>query len=233
MIINNTSVDQQEIAKFAQYANDWWDTQGPLRTLHDINETRLRFIAQHIKLKDSRILDVGCGGGILCEAMSKAGAKIVGVDAEVQAIKVATEHAKKNNLSIEYYCTALEEYEAEPVDAVTCMELLEHVPYPELIIQHCTRLLKPGGTLILSTLNRTLKAYATAIVAAEYLLNLLPRQTHDYEKFINPSELASMGRKWDLKVIGLSGLIYNPLNRNASLGPDVSVNYLMAVGRGP
>lgn len=224
-----SSVDQQEIAKFAQHSNDWWNKEGPLRTLHDINGTRLEFISQHIQLKNSRVLDVGCGGGILAEAMANKGAEVLGIDAEVEAINTAIEHAKQSKISLDYYCTPIEDLETETFDALTCMEMLEHIQHPELILKHCKRLLKPGGMLFLSTINRTLKAYLGAVVTAEYILNLLPKQTHDYAKFIKPSELMSIARAIGFNLVDLQGMDYNPISRKASLGTDVSINYLLAL----
>ncbi|KGP63607.1 3-demethylubiquinone-9 3-methyltransferase [Legionella norrlandica] len=224
-----STIDVQEVNKFAQLANYWWDANGPLKTLHDINEARFKFISQHINLQDLRVLDVGCGGGILCETMAKAGAHVTGIDAERETVQVAKEHAQKVHLDIDYFSSTIEEYEAQSFDVVTCMEMLEHVQNPELVIQHCKRLLKPDGLLFLSTISRTLKAYLGAIIAAEYILNLLPRQTHDYVKFIKPSELATMARQYDFKVIDMKGLCYNPFTRKASLAPDVSVNYIIAL----
>lgn len=226
---NESTVDPQEINKFAQHAKLWWDTEGPLKTLHDINDTRLDFINQHVQLTDLNILDVGCGGGILCEAMARSGAKVTGIDAESEAIFVAQEHAKNNYLEINYLCTSVEAYKAQRFDVITCMEMLEHVENPELVFEHCRRLLKPKGFLFVSTISRTIKAYATAIIAAEYILNLLPRQTHDYKKFIKPSELLAMARHWDFNLIDMKGMNYNPFLRSASLGSDIKVNYLMAL----
>ncbi|HHF7365368.1 TPA: bifunctional 2-polyprenyl-6-hydroxyphenol methylase/3-demethylubiquinol 3-O-methyltransferase UbiG [Legionella bozemanae] len=224
-----STVNPQEINKFAQHANLWWDTEGPLKTLHDINETRLDFIKQHVELTDLKVLDVGCGGGILCESMARSGAKVTGIDAESEAISVAQEHANINHLKINYLCTSIEAYKDKSFDVITCMEMLEHVENPELVFEHCRRLLKPQGFLFVSTISRTIKAYATAIIAAEYVLNLLPRQTHDYKKFIRPSELLAMTRPWDFNLIDLKGMDYNPFLRKASLGSDVRVNYLMAL----
>lgn len=216
-----------EVAKFAQHAKYWWDTSGPLKTLHDINPARLELIQQYIHFPGCRLLDVGCGGGILAESMAKRGALVTGLDVEPDALACAREHALQASVTLDYVCQPLELYEAELFDAISCMEMLEHVPNPPLIIEHCARLLKPEGYLFLSTLNRTLKAYATAIIGAEYLLNVLPRQTHDYDKFIKPSELASMVRACGLEVINLSGLSYNPLTSIAKLYHSVDVNYLM------
>ncbi|HAT8623462.1 bifunctional 2-polyprenyl-6-hydroxyphenol methylase/3-demethylubiquinol 3-O-methyltransferase UbiG [Legionella pneumophila serogroup 1] len=219
----------EEVHKFAQLANDWWDTNGPLRTLHDINGARFEFISEHINLKGLRVLDVGCGGGILCESMAKAGAYVSGLDAEPEAIQIAKEHAHNNQLQIDYFCNPIEEYEEQGFDVITCMELLEHVQNPELVLQHCRRLLKPNGLLFLSTISRTLKAYLGAIIAAEYVLNLLPRQTHDYDKFIKPSELVKMARLYDLNLIDMKGLCYNPFLRKTTLVSDVSINYIMVL----
>jgi len=229
MINNESTIDTQEVNKFAQHAKQWWDMQGQLKTLHDINPTRVDFIMQHINLASLNVLDVGCGGGILCEAMAKYGAKVTGIDAECEAIEVAKAHAQKKQLSIDYYCTPVEAYERTGFDVITCMELLEHVQKPELVLQHCQRLLKPNGFLFVSTINRTLKAYASAIIAAEYVLKLLPRQTHDYNKFIKPSELLAMARSFDLKLVDMKGMNYNPILGTASLSSDVKVNYLLAL----
>ncbi|WP_454783775.1 bifunctional 2-polyprenyl-6-hydroxyphenol methylase/3-demethylubiquinol 3-O-methyltransferase UbiG [Legionella sp. WA2024007413] len=225
---SESTINPQEISKFAQHANLWWDKEGPLKTLHDINEIRLDFIKQHVHLNGLNVLDVGCGGGILCEAMAGTGANVTGIDAEPTAISVAQEHAKKNHLNINYQCTSVETYKDQSFDVITCMEMLEHVENPELVFEHCRRLLKPHGFLFVSTISRTVKAYATAIIAAEYVLNLLPKQTHDYKKFIKPSELCAMARPWDFNLIDLKGMDYNPFLRKATLGSDVRVNYLIA-----
>lgn len=222
-----STINEYEIAKFAKLSQHWWDTEGDLRTLHDINSARLNFIKQHSILQGMLVLDVGCGGGILSEAMAREGAIVTGIDAEESAIKVAHEHAGLSQLPIDYLCTPIEEYESGLFDLVTCMEMLEHVDEPQWIVKHCVRLLKPGGFLFLSTLNRSLMAYLTAVVAAEYILQLLPKQTHDYHKFIKPAELAEIARAEHLEVIGLNGMLYNPLNRTVSLQESVNVNYLM------
>ncbi len=229
MINSKSTIDSQEVDKFDQHAKYWWDTQGPLKTLHDINNTRLDFITQHRSIDNASILDVGCGGGVLSEGMAKLGAKVIGIDASTQAIQIAHEHATKNGLNIQYSCLPIEDYEHEGFDIITCMEMLEHVQNPEIVLAHCKRLLKPGGLLFLSTISRTIKAYASAIVAAEYILKILPKQTHEYSKFIKPSELAYMARAQDLELIDLKGLNYNPITRTASLTDDVSVNYLLVL----
>lgn len=224
----NTTIDESEVAKFAQHAQDWWDKDGPLKTLHDINPVRIEFIEKFIPLKDQRILDIGCGGGVLTEGLAKKGALLTGIDVEPDTIITATRHARDAQLDIIYECVPIEDFEATSFDAITCMEMLEHVKNPELIIEHAVRFLKPGGYLFLSTIHRTLRAYASVIVAAEYLLGLLPRQTHDYEKFIKPSELAELARYCGLDVVGLQGMDYHPFSRTAQLVDSVSVNYLMA-----
>ncbi len=225
----NSTQDFVEIAKFTQHADEWWSVEGPLKTLHDINPVRLTYIEQFIQFnKQPRILDVGCGGGILSEAMAVKGAVVTGLDVNDAAICCAKAHALQNHVTIDYVCQPIESFVAEQFDAITCLEMLEHVQEPQFVIEHCARLLKPDGYLFLSTLNRTLTAYATAVIAAEYIMGLIPRQTHDFDKFIKPSELAQMLRANDLDVIGLTGLAYNPLTRQAALHQDVSVNYLVA-----
>lgn len=227
--MNKSTINAEEINKFAQHATQWWDVDGPLKTLHDINGTRLEFINRHAALRDLTVLDIGCGGGILCEAMARSGAKVTGIDAECDAIQTAQEHAKNSELIIEYFCSPVETYQSQCFDVITCMEMLEHVEHPEMVLEHCKRLLKPGGFLFLSTISRTIKAYASAIIAAEYVLNLLPRQTHDYAKFIKPSELLAMARSFDFNLIEMKGMSYNPVLRTAALVEDVKVNYLLAL----
>lgn len=224
---NKSTIDTQEIEKFTQHAAQWWDKEGPLKTLHDINPVRIEFIERYCSLANKRILDVGCGGGILSEAMVIKGAKVTGLDVAADALTTASEHALANQLIIDYVDCPIEEYEAVPYSLITCMEMLEHVPEPQLVINHCARLLEKGGYLFLSTINRTVKAYASAILAAEYILGLLPKQTHDYEKFIKPSELLAMIRKAGLEFHGMAGMSYNPLNRLANLQEVVDINYLM------
>jgi 2-polyprenyl-6-hydroxyphenyl methylase/3-demethylubiquinone-9 3-methyltransferase len=224
-----STVNPEEIQKFAQHAALWWDLEGPLKTLHDINPTRLDFITQHVSLNQIYVLDVGCGGGILCEALAKAGAQVKGIDPASEAISVAQEHAAQHHLTIDYLCSSIENYQAERFDVITCMELLEHVEHPELVLKHCARLLKPKGFLFLSTISRTIKAYINAILFAEYLLHLLPKQTHEYSKFIKPSELLAMTRSLGFNLVCMKGMDYNPFLRTASLNSDVTVNYLLAL----
>jgi len=225
---DQSTIDDQEVGKFAQLSQHWWDSKGPLKTLHEINPVRLAFVNQHLDLRGLIGLDVGCGGGIFTESLAKNGATLTGIDAEAAAIKVATEHAQANGLSIEYLCTPIEDYEHQGFDFISCMEMLEHVQKPEIVLEHCKRLLKPDGLLLVSTISRTFKAYAGAIIMAEYVLGLLPKQTHDYKKFIKPSELTAMARSVGLSPVDLQGMDYNPLTGVACLSSDVSINYLMA-----
>lgn len=222
-----STVNRQEVAKFTQLAQAWWDPQGELRTLHQINPARLAWIQQYADLSGKRILDVGCGGGILSEALAAAGGIVSGLDADEAAIQVARDHAVQSQLAIDYQCRPIEDYDQPAFDIICCMEMLEHVDRPSQVIEHCARLLKPDGLLFLSTINRTAKAYAQAILMAEYVLRLLPRQTHDFKLFITPAELAAMLRAEDMDVQGLSGLAYNPLTGQARPTNDVTVNYMM------
>lgn len=228
--------DFTEINKFNQNANVWWDKNGPFKTLHDINNIRLEYILNNLAacgqiengLVDKHILDIGCGGGILSEAMAKAGAKVTGLDAGEQTIAAAIEHCLESNLEISYVNEPLESYQPEQnFDVITCLEMLEHVPNPEIILQQAHRLLQDDGLLFLSTINKTLKAYLGVILGAEYLLKLLPRQTHDYQKFIKPGELAVLLQNTGFELLGIKGINYNPFSRKASLCADVSMNYLM------
>lgn len=221
------NVDKQEIDKFAKLANFWWDPKGPLKTLHAINPARLHYIQSHVNLKGKKVLDVGCGGGILSEALAEAGAQVTAIDLAEPSIEVAAKHAREKSLEIDYQCTALEDLTQNQFEVITCLELLEHVPDPKAIIEQCAKRLCPGGTLILSTINRTLKAYLKAIVAAEYVLQLLPKQTHDYDKFIKPSEISAWLRESEFEVIDISGLDYNPLTQTSEITDDVAVNYLL------
>lgn len=223
----HSSVDPNEVAKFFQHAEDWWAPDGPLHTLHDINPVRLAYIQSFVSLKGSRVLDIGCGGGILTEGLAKQGAFVTGLDVEPASIAVAKQHANQAGLVIDYVCQPLENYQAPAYPIITCLEMLEHVPRPEMILEHAARLLAPGGYLVLSTINRTPKAYATVILAAEYVLGLLPKQTHDYQRFLKPSELAEIARAVDLDVIDLKGLAYHPLTRLASVTSSVDINYLV------
>jgi 2-polyprenyl-6-hydroxyphenyl methylase / 3-demethylubiquinone-9 3-methyltransferase len=224
------TTDPLEIARFAQHAEQWWQPDGAFKTLHDINPARLDWISQYITPKNLKMLDIGCGGGILSEGLARLGAEVTGLDVEEQALNTARAHAEVSNLSssLRYVCEPVESFEEGPFDAITCLEMLEHVEDPEVVINSAVALLKPGGFLFLSTVNRTAKAYATVILAAEYVLSLLPRQTHSFERFIKPSELASGVRRAGLEVLGVTGLDYHPFSRKTVLREDcVDVNYLL------
>lgn len=221
------SIDIEELAKFARLASQWWDKSGALRTLHDINPTRLGYIEQFCSFENQRILDIGCGGGILSEGMAKRGGKVTGLDVEPDAIGAAKTHADSEHLQIDYVCEPVETFISEAFPIITCLEMLEHVSDPQLIINEAARLLAPGGYLFLSTINRNPFAYCKVILAAEYILNLLPRQTHDYQKFIKPSELAAMVRAANLEVVAMSGLAYNPISHTAALTSSLTDNYLL------
>ena len=224
------NIDINELQKFSSRAASWWDKDGEFRTLHDINPVRLAYIERFLVLKDKKVLDIGCGGGLLTEAMAKKEAKVAGIDAAEENILAASEHAKQNELEIDYFLQTAEEYSienADKYDLITCMELLEHVPEPESVIKACARMIKPGGHVILSTINRNIKAYLQAVLAGEYLLKLLPKGTHNYEKFIRPSELVNWCLAYGLKTNDISGLNYNPLLNQCFLNNKPDVNYLI------
>ncbi|MBB3189141.1 bifunctional 2-polyprenyl-6-hydroxyphenol methylase/3-demethylubiquinol 3-O-methyltransferase UbiG [Halomonas cerina] len=225
------NVDPAEIAKFASLADRWWDPHGEFKPLHDINPLRLDFIDARVGLAGRRVLDVGCGGGILAEAMAHRGAEVTGIDLGEAPLAVARQHAEQAGVSVDYRCLSVEELaRTHPgeFEVVTCLEMLEHVPDPASVVRACATLVKPGGQVIFSTLNRHPKAYALAILGAEYLLRMLPRGTHDYARFIRPSELAGWCREAGLSVREQNGIIYQPLTQRYRLSErDVSVNYLM------
>ncbi|MDR3385838.1 MAG: bifunctional 2-polyprenyl-6-hydroxyphenol methylase/3-demethylubiquinol 3-O-methyltransferase UbiG [Rudaea sp.] len=223
------NVNPAETAKFDRLAARWWDPNGESRPLHDLNPVRLNYVAGRIALKAARVLDVGCGGGILSEALAAAGADVVGIDLAPRVLDVARLHLHESGRKIDYREISVEALAQEApgaFDAITCMELLEHVPDPGSVVVACARLLKPGGRLFLSTLNRTPLAFGAAIAGAEYILNLLPRGTHHYAQFIRPSELASALRSAGLELEDLSGLGYSPLTRRAWIAQSTQVNYL-------
>lgn len=226
----NTKSEQQEIAKFNALANNWWSKEGELKTLHDINPTRMKFIQDQIELPGLIALDVGCGGGILTESLAVAGAVVTGIDASEAAIEAAKHHSRQAGLDINYQCIMIDDFAKQHphhFDIVTCLELLEHVDNPAAVIKSCANMVKSGGMLFFSTLNRTTKAYLFAILAAEYVFRLLPMQTHDYTKFIRPAELAVWLRAESLELVKLIGMDYNPLTGAASLVPNVDINYLV------
>lgn len=225
---NESSVNKEELDKFKKLAHEWWARDGELKTLHDINPARMEFIRSFVDLSQKRVLDLGSGGGILSEALCQKGAIVTGVDAEETAISVAKAHAKVSGLQIDYICSAIEDYEAPKFDIIVCMEMLEHVSSPKLIIRNCKRLLKDGGFLFLSTINRNLHAYLSAVVGAEYVLKIIPKNTHEYDKFIKPSELVNLIREYNFETIAIKGLDYNPFTRKAELTSKVKVNYLLA-----
>ncbi|MFT4583036.1 MAG: 2-polyprenyl-6-hydroxyphenyl methylase/3-demethylubiquinone-9 3-methyltransferase [Gammaproteobacteria bacterium] len=223
------NVDQKELAKFALLADSWWDVDGACKPLHDLNPCRGKFVANRTRLAGARVLDVGCGGGILSEFLADAGATVTGIDRSEELIAIAQQHAIQTGRKIHYECLDVEEFTRQnpaSFDIVTCMELLEHVPNPEQMVLDCAHALDGSGSLFFSTINRTPKAYALAVVAAEYVLKLLPRGTHDYLKFIKPSELAKWGRDANLRACEFSGFSYNPLSRHAELNSDLGVNFL-------
>ncbi|AVP98088.1 bifunctional 3-demethylubiquinol 3-O-methyltransferase/2-polyprenyl-6-hydroxyphenol methylase [Ahniella affigens] len=224
------SVDAAEIAKFDEQAARWWDRDGPSRALHDLNPERLAFVSERAPLSGKRVLDLGCGGGILSEALAQAGADVVGIDLSAEQIQVAQLHALESGLKVDYrHVGSAELATAEPgsFDAIVCMEMLEHVPDPAAILADCQALLKPEGDLFLSTIHRGLKSFLFAIVGAEEVLKLLPRGTHRYAQFIKPHELARGLRQAGFDLQALSGLHYDPIRRRAWRNQDVSVNYLM------
>lgn len=230
------NVDAGEIAKFASLAHHWWDPESAMfGPLHKINPLRLSWIEQVSGgVGGKRVVDVGCGGGILSEALAARGATVVGIDLGEKALGVAKLHQLESASSVDYRLVAAEAYASEApaaFDLVTCMELLEHVPDPASILSACAALAKPGGLVVIATINRNPKAYALAIVAAEYVLQMLPRGTHDYAKLLTPAEVASLARRAGLVVAGIIGLTYNPFTKAFRLGPDTDVNYMMALRR--
>jgi 2-polyprenyl-6-hydroxyphenyl methylase/3-demethylubiquinone-9 3-methyltransferase len=231
----NTNADPGELAKFSALAHRWWDPTSDFKPLHDINPLRLDYIdARCGGLKGKTVLDVGCGGGILAEAMARAGATVTAIDLSEKALSVAKLHQLESGIAVDYRFVAVETLADEipgVFDVVTCMELLEHVPQPGSTIAACARLTKPGGNVFCSTNNRNAKSYLFAIIGAEYILNLLPRGTHDYGRFLRPSEVIAFARNAGLEADALIGMTYNPLTKVYRLGPDTSVNYIATFRR--
>jgi len=226
------NVDQSEIDKFSALAHRWWDPNSEFKPLHAINPLRLNWIKTFINLEGKKVLDIGCGGGILAESIAISGADATGIDLSEKALKVAELHALEVGVNLTYRsisAEALADELPEHYDVVTCMEMLEHVPDPASVVRACAKLCKPGGTLFFSTLNRNPKSYLFAIIGAEYILKLLPKGTHEYAKFIKPSELLAFTGHAGLEMLGMKGLSYNPLTQVYSLGDDVDVNYMVAV----
>jgi 2-polyprenyl-6-hydroxyphenyl methylase / 3-demethylubiquinone-9 3-methyltransferase len=229
MHTDSKNADPTELAKFAALAQSWWDPNGPSKPLHDLNPLRLRYVERIAGIAQKQVLDVGCGGGILSESMARAGAQVLGIDLAQSVLDVAELHALEGKVDVRYRAVAAEDLAAErpaAFDLVTCMEMLEHVPEPAITLAALAKLVRPGGDVVVSTLNRNLRAFAVAIVGAEYLARMLPRGTHEYLKFIRPSELARWGRDAGLELVDLTGISYNPLTRAFRLSPDTGVNYL-------
>jgi len=224
------NLDPAEIKKFSDSAAHWWDPLGEFKPLHDMNPVRLDYINKRAPLAGKTVIDIGCGGGILTESMAKLGAHVTGIDMSEAALNVAKLHKLESGLEINYVLTSAEDLAAEQpeqYDIVTCLEMLEHVPNPYSIIQACARLVKPQGHLFFSTLNRNIKSYLFAVVGAEYILKLLPKNTHDFAKFIRPSELAEWARQAGLSIKDMAGINYNLFTKKFNLSEDVSVNYLV------
>jgi len=222
------NVDANELHKFESRAADWWDTEGPFKTLHQINGLRLDYLAERTPLATARVLDVGCGGGLLCEGLAERGAQVLGIDLGADNIAAAQAHAAGRDLRVDYRCVDVEKVAAEAAgsfDVVACLEMLEHVPDPSRIVAACATAVRPGGAVFFSTINRNPKSFALAIVAAEYIMGLVPRGTHEYQKLVRPAELARWCRSGGLEVQELTGLHLNPLTNTYWLGGNVDVNY--------
>ncbi len=230
----DTNVEAAEIDKFSALAHRWWDKDGEFRPLHQLNPVRLQWILDHVALADRRVVDIGCGGGILAEAMAASGARVTGIDLADASLQVARLHALDSGLGIDYRLISAERLATEApaqFDVVTCMEMLEHVPDPASIVRACAQLVRPGGWVFLSTINRNWKSFVLAIVGAEYLLRLVPRGTHDFARFLRPAEIATPARAAGLDLVDITGMEYNPLSQTVRLGGEPDVNYLMALRR--
>ena len=229
-----TNADPAELEKFGEIAHRWWDPNSEFRPLHDINPARVAWIDRHAGLKGKRVIDIGCGGGLLSEGMAALGAEVTGIDLSEKALGVARLHLFESGHSIDYRLIAAEAMAEEApagFDHVTCLEMLEHVPDPGSTVAACARLVKPGGQVFLSTLNRNAKAYVVAVLGAEYLLKLLPAGTHEYTRFLKPAELARLCREAGLEVLEITGLRYNPFTREGVVGSDTDINYLLRARR--
>jgi len=227
--MKDKNIDLQEIKKFSDLAASWWDQQGEMKPLHLINPIRTQYVSEKVALKNMTLLDVGCGGGILSESLATLGASVTGIDMSKDGIAIAKEHAKSQSLKINYQVTTAEAFAIKKennFDIVTCMEVLEHVPNPASLINACAQLTKPGGHIFFSTINRNPKSYLFAILGAEYFLKMLPKGTHDYDKFIRPSELDRWARTALLKPKELKGISYNPISQSFNLTDNVDINYL-------
>ena len=228
------NADAREIDKVSELAHRWWDPESEFKPLHELNPLRLGWIDGIASLKGKDVVDIGCGGGILAESMARTGATVRGIDLSTKALKVADLHSLESGVTVTYEEIAAEALAARmpaSVDVVTCMEMLEHVPDPQSVLRACATLVRPGGHVFCSTINRNLKAYLLAVVGAEYVIKMLPRGTHDYDKFITPSELARYARNTGLELVEMRGMTYNPLTQVYSLGRDTDVNYMMAFRR--
>jgi len=223
------NVDPAEIKKFDDLSEEWWNPNGSMKPLHKLNPLRLQYIKDHTDISEKKVLDVGCGGGLLSEAMARDAADVIGIDLSESIIKVAQHHAQKKRIIVNYQCINIEtiaESHKNEFDVITCMEMLEHVPNPQAILKACADCLKPNGQLFVSTINRNIKSYLAAIIGAEYILGLLPKGTHDYSKFIRPSELTQWAQQAELKLVGLQGVSYQPFSGIFKLSEDVSINYM-------
>ena len=227
----DANVDRDEVAKFSALASRWWDPEGELRPLHRLNPVRTEYVARHAGLAGASVLDVGCGGGLLSESLAARGAAVIGIDASADTLAAARAHLEESGLDIDYRATTAEALAGSHpgrFDLVTCMELIEHVPDAAGLVAACARLVRPGGTVVFSTINRNPRSYALAIVAAEYVLGMLPRGTHDYARFVRPSELAAWGRMAGLRLVDVTGVAWSPLTDRFRLRRDPAVNYLAA-----
>ena len=226
-----SNVDNNEVDKFSRLAKNWWNPNGELKTLHQVNPLRLKFIQKYTDLDSKSIIDIGCGGGILTESLTTTNNSVSGLDASCEAITIAKEHAKQNNLNIRYINSSIEDFvaiENKEFDLISCMEMLEHVPDPESIIASIAKIVKKNGYFLASTLNRNLKSYLLSIVAAEHILKIVPKGTHEYAKFIKPYELIKVAEKYGFKALEITGIHYNPLNDSFKLGKNVDINYIIA-----